>query len=415
MYDGIIITMKKTKLIIITIITSLILSACSSTPIAGEIGTEPSVQGPAAGAESQESTDYSDSTAKVRPDDGRTVVGISMPDRLLERWNHDGTFLKEHFEAEGCEVILKFANNLIDTQISDIKSMIDGGADLLVITAVDGAALSSILDKAKSQGIKIIAYDRLLMNSDAVDFYVSYDNYKVGVLQAEYVISALKLKTSRDSKNIEFVTGDPVDNNAKFFYQGAFDTLQPYIESGKLRVPSNQQEFYETSTAQWSTDIAQQRLQIILNSYYPEGEKLDAVLCANDSTALGATRAIESDYIGTNSVVVTGQDADVANIYNIIEGKQSMTVFKALRDESVVAVALGLAILSDETPDESLIASSHWNFECSYNTTDYDNGSKVIDSFLLSPITVTRQNLEKELFDTGYYARNASGLIYAVE
>lgn len=382
--------------------------------MANEIGTNTVVQKPSATAEEAPQS-YEQSSANARIDDGRTVVGISMPDKLLERWNHDGIFLKEHFEKEGCEVILKYADNLIDTQISDIRSMIDGGADLLVITAVDGAALSSVLDKAKSQGIKIIAYDRLLMNSPSVDYYVSYDNYKVGVLQAEYVISALRLEKSSQTKTIEFVTGDPVDNNARYFYQGAVDTLMPYLESGKLSVLSNQQGFYETSTAQWSTDIAQQRLQIILNSYYPENVRLDAVLCANDSTALGATRALESDYNGQNSVVVTGQDADVANIYSIIEGKQSMTVFKALRDESVVAVALGLSILSDETPDAELITRSGWKFECSYNTTDYDNGSKIIPSYLLSPIAITKDNLEKELFDTGYYARNGSGLIYAVE
>ena len=406
--------MKKIKFITITIIINLLLSSCGSTPMANEIGTNTVAQKPSATAEESPQS-YEQSSTNARSDDGRTVVGISMPDKLLERWNHDGIFLKEHFEKEGCEVILKYADNLIDTQISDIRSMIDGGADLLVITAVDGAALSSVLDKAKSQGIKIIAYDRLLMNSPSVDYYVSYDNYKVGVLQAEYVISALGLEKSGRTKTIEFVTGDPVDNNARYFYQGAVDTLMPYLENGRLSVLSNQQGFYETSTAQWSTDIAQQRLQIILNSYYPENVRLDAVLCANDSTALGATRALESDYNGQNSVVVTGQDADVANIYSIIEGKQSMTVFKALRDESVVAVALGLSILSDETPDAELITRSGWKFECSYNTTDYDNGSKVIPSYLLSPITITKDNLEKELFDTGYYARNASGLIYAVE
>ena len=406
--------MKKIKFITITIIINLLLSSCGSTPMANEIGTNTVAQKPSTTAEEAQQS-YEQSSANARIDDGRTVVGISMPDKLLERWNHDGIFLKEHFEKEGCEVILKYADNLIDTQISDIRSMIDGGADLLVITAVDGAALSSVLDKAKSQGIKIIAYDRLLMNSPAVDYYVSYDNYKVGVLQAEYIISALRLEKSSQTKTIEFVTGDPVDNNARYFYQGAVDTLMPYLESGKLSVLSNQQGFYETSTAQWSTDIAQQRLQIILNSYYPENVRLDAVLCANDSTALGATRALESDYAGKNNVVVTGQDADVANIYSIIEGKQSMTVFKALRDESVVAVALGLSILSDETPDAELITRSGWKFECSYNTTDYDNGSKIIPSYLLSPITITKDNLEKELFDTGYYARNGSGLIYAVE
>ncbi len=406
--------MKKIKFITITIIINLLLSSCGSTPMANEIGTNTVAQKPSATAEEAPQS-YEQSSANARIDDGRTVVGISMPDKLLERWNHDGIFLKEHFEKEGCEVILKYADNLIDTQISDIRSMIDGGADLLVITAVDGAALSSVLDKAKSQGIKIIAYDRLLMTSPSVDYYVSYDNSKVGVLQAEYVISALRLEKSSRTKTIEFVTGDPVDNNARYFYQGAMDTLMPYLENGRLSVRSNQKGFYETSTAQWSTDIAQQRLQIILNSYYPENVRLDAVLCANDSTALGATRALESDYNGQNSVVVTGQDADVANIYSIIEGKQSMTVFKALRDESVVAVALGLSILSDETPDAELITRSGWKFECSYNTTDYDNGSKIIPSYLLSPITITKDNLEKELFDTGYYARNASGLIYAVE
>jgi putative multiple sugar transport system substrate-binding protein len=406
--------MKKIKFITITIIINLLLSSCGSTPMANEIGTNTVAQKPSATAEEAPQS-YEQSSANARIDDGRTVVGISMPDKLLERWNHDGIFLKEHFEKEGCEVILKYADNLIDTQISDIRSMIDGGADLLVITAVDGAALSSVLDKAKSQGIKIIAYDRLLMNSPSVDYYVSYDNYKVGVLQAEYVISALRLEKSSRTKTIEFVTGDPVDNNARYFYQGAVDTLMPYFENGRLSVRSNQKGFYETSTAQWSTDIAQQRLQIILNSYYPENVRLDAVLCANDSTALGATRALESDYSGKNSVVVTGQDADVANIYSIIEGKQSMTVFKALRDESVVAVALGLSILSDEAPDGELIKRSGWDFTCSYNTTDYDNGSKIIPSYLLSPITITKDNLEKELFDTGYYARNGSGLIYAVE
>ena len=170
--------MKKIYLITITIIFTLILSSCGSTQVAGEIGTNIAVQKPSASTTTAASLPdtYDRGAAKVRPDDGRTVVGISMPDKLLERWNHDGIFLKEHFQKEGCEVILKYANNLIDTQIGDIRSMIDEGADLLVITAVDGAALSSILNEAHSQGIKVMAYDRLLMNSEAVDYYVSYDN-----------------------------------------------------------------------------------------------------------------------------------------------------------------------------------------------------------------------------------------------
>ncbi|WP_022761533.1 substrate-binding domain-containing protein [Butyrivibrio sp. AD3002] len=348
-------------------------------------------------------------------DDGRTVVGISMPDNLLERWNRDGLFLKKEFEKTGCKVELKYANNLIDTQINDIRGMIDDGADLLVITAVDGAALTSILDEAQKANVKIIAYDRLLMDTDSVDYYVSFDNYKVGVLQADFLIDKLALDKEGTEKNIEFVTGDPVDNNARFFYQGAMDNLKPYIDSGKLKVLSTQTGFYETSTAQWSTDIAQQRLQIILNSYYPKGTRLDAVLCANDSTALGAVRALESDYTGKNTVLVTGQDGDIANIYNIFEGTQSMTVYKALQQESIVAVSLGSALLSGETPAYDLIDNSSWDFECAYNTKDYNNGIKVVNSYLLQPFTITIDNIEKELFDSGYYKRNSAGLIYAVK
>ena len=347
--------------------------------------------------------------------DGVTTVGISMPDKLLERWNRDGAYLRTQFERNGCSVMLRYANNLIDTQIDDILYMIQEGADLLVIAAVDGAALTDVLEVAKSANVAIIAYDRLIMDSDVVDYYVSFDNYKVGVLLAQYIIRILDLAHSETAKHIEFVTGDPVDNNARYFYNGAMDTLKPYFDSQQLISLSGQVNFYETSTAQWSTDIAQQRLQIILNSYYPEGIQLDAVLCANDSTALGATRALESDYTLKNPVAVTGQDADIANIYNILNGTQGMTVFKALTEESVVTVSLGLALLNGQKPDESLIANSDWDFKCAYNTTDYDNGRKVVDSYLLEPIVVTADNIEARLFDTGYYKRNSAGLIYAAK
>ncbi len=348
-------------------------------------------------------------------DDGRTVVGISMPDKLLERWNRDGIFLRNQFEKDGCEVKLRYANNLIDTQIDDILTMIKEGADLLVIAAVDGAALGDALDVAKKANVPVIAYDRLIMDTEVVDYYVSFDNYKVGVLQAEYLIRKLNLEHSGRTKYIEFVSGDPVDNNARYFYSGAMDTLQPYIDKGRLVSRSGQHDFYETSTSQWSTDLAQQRLQIILNSYYPDDTRLDAVLCANDSTALGATRALEADYTVGNTVAVTGQDGDVANIYNIFAGTQGMTVFKDLQEESVVTVALGRSLLKGDKPDESLIADNSWDFKCAFNTTDYDNGQKVVASYLLEPVAVTADNIEELLFDSGYYSRNSSGLIYAVE
>ncbi len=347
--------------------------------------------------------------------DGRTVVGISMPDKLLERWNRDGAYLMDSFERIGCEVYLKFANNLIDVQIDNIREMIENGADLLVIAAVDGSALSGVLEEAKAANVKVMAYDRLIMNSDVVDYYVSFDNYLVGRLQAVYIITTLGLNYAGTPKYIEFISGDPVDNNSRYFYSGAMDTLKPYIDKGALNVLSGQTDFYVTSTAQWSTEIAQQRLQIILTSYYPEGTRLDAVLCANDSTALGATNAIQSDYKTGNHVIITGQDADIDNIYNIINGSQSMTVFKALNQETIVAATLGKAMLTDEEPDESLITKSNWGFECTFNTTDYDNGVKIVPSYLLKPITVTKYNLEEKLFNTGYYRKNSSGMIYSAK
>ena len=366
----------------------------------------------AAGAASEEATIQ---ITDRHSDDGRTVVGISMPDKLLERWNKDGSYLKEVFEKAGFEVYLSYSNNLIDTQINSIREMIENGADLLVITAVDGAALGPVLDEAKAANINVIAYDRLIMNSDVVDYYVSYDNYMVGQLQANFIITSLGLNYNQEPKYMEFVSGDPVDNNSRYFYKGAMDTLEPYLENGSVRVLSGQTDFYVTSTAQWSSDLAQQRLQIILTSYYPENTRLDAVLCANDSTALGAARALESDYKMDNKVVVTGQDADIPNIYNMIEGVQSMTVFKALDKETIVTAALAKSILDGNTPDESLINESNWDFECSYNTTDYHNGAKLVNSYLLTPIVIIPDNLEKKLFDSGYYKRNSAGMIYSAK
>lgn len=351
----------------------------------------------------------------LHTDDGRIVVGISMPDKTLERWNRDGAFLQSRFKDNGYEVMLKYADNLIDRQINDIREMIAQGADLLVITAVDGAALTKVLEEASAANVRIIAYDRLLMSTPAVDYYVSFDNYRVGVLQAEHIIDRLNLDTAASAQNIEFISGDPVDNNARYFYNGAMDTLAPYLESGKLTVKSNQKDFYETSTSQWSSEIAQQRLQIILNSYYPEGTTLNAVLCANDSTALGATKALTSDYMGENKVFVTGQDGDVANIYNILSGLQSMTVYKELHQEAVVTVALGTSILKGHTPQEDLIKESDWDFECSFDAEEYDNGTKKVPSYLLSPIPITLDNIEKELFESGRYRRDSSGVIYAAK
>ena len=331
------------------------------------------------------------------------TVGIVMPTKSLERWNRDGEYLKQQFENRGYEVNIRYSDNKIDQQVKDIEGLIANNVDLLVIAPINGFALTQVLQDAEGE-IPVIAYDRLIMNTKAIRYYVSFDNYKVGVLQGEFVKKLFDLDNANGKKyNIEFTAGDPADNNAPVFFSGAFDTLKPYIDSGVLVVPSGQTEFQQVATKNWDSAVALERMQNILASHYADGRRLDIALCNNDSTALGVTKAIGDDYAGDNKVIITGQDGDVANLANIIDGKQTMTVYKAVANEAVVTLDLGIAIMNGETPDESLIEKSKWDFSCAYDTTSYNNGKVAVSSYLLTPIIVTNENLKKELVDTGYY------------
>lgn len=337
---------------------------------------------------------------------GGKLIGISMPTKSLERWNRDGSYLEQQFKGKGCDVKLTYSDNKIDQQVKDIENLIADKVNLLVVAAIDGESLSNVLSSAKSANIPVISYDRLIMNTDAIAYYVSFDNYKVGQLQGQFVIDQLGLKQGDKSKtyNIEFTAGDPADNNATFFFNGAMDALKPYIDDGILKIPSGQTTFQQVATAAWDTKNAMNRMQNILASYYSDGKtQLDVALCSNDSTALGVTQAIESDYKGNNTPVITGQDGDEANLANILDGKQSMTVYKAVANEAVVTLDLGMAILNGDKPDGQLIQSAGWKFDCSYDTKTYDNKKGIVPSFLLVPTVVTKDNLQKELVDTGYY------------
>jgi len=341
-------------------------------------------------------------------------VGIAMPTKSLERWNRDGSFLKEQFEKAGYTVELTYSDNNVNQQVNDIENLVSDGVKILIIAAIDGESLTNVLDSADKAGIPVIAYDRLIRNTKAVDYYVSFDNYTVGVLQGQYVIDTLKLdlKDTSKSYNIEFTAGDPADNNAGFFFKGAFDTLKPYIDAGILKVPSGQTTFEAVATASWDTTKAMNRMQNILGSFYGNGTVLDVALCSNDSTALGVTKAIASDYAGTNQPIITGQDGDQANLKNIVDGKQSMTVYKAVANEAVVTMALAQAMLSGETPSDAL--ASTFSFPCTYDTKSYDNGTGVIPSYLLTPTVVTKDNIQTALIDTGYYTMGSDGYPVAV-
>lgn len=383
--------MKKILALILALVMVMSLAACGGeAPKATEA---PAAEAPAA----------TEAPAAEAPaaEEAKTV-GIAMPTKSLERWNRDGSYLKEEFEKAGYEVLLTYSDNDVTQQNNDIGNLIADGVDLLIVAAIDGEALTQVLGDAKDAGIPVIAYDRLIMNTDAISYYVSFDNYTVGTLQGQYVETALDLANAGDKVyNIEFTAGDPADNNARYFFGGAFDVLKPYIDAGTLNIVSGQSEFEQVATAQWSTDTALARMQNVLASYYSDGTVLDVALCSNDSTALGVAQAIGSDYAGTNAPIITGQDGDIANLRNIVDGVQTMTVYKNVANEAVVTLELAKAMLAGETPAEELL--SVFGIPCAFDTSSYDNGTGIIPSYLLVPSVITKDNLQ-DLVDTGLYA-----------
>lgn len=389
---------------------ALILAACMSLSLVACGGGDKSNPPPAGG--SNAGTSQSANQPSTGGSEAKTV-GIAMPTQSLERWNRDGAYLDEQFKAAGYKTIVTYSDNKNEQQVNDIQNMLSQGVDLLIIAAIDGNGLNTVMNDAGAAGVPVIAYDRLIMNDNS-SYYVSFDNYTVGKLQGEFVRDALDLDNAAGPFNMEFTAGDPADNNAPFFYNGAFDVLKPYIDSGKVIVPSGQTAFDAVATDQWQTDVALDRAQNVLASFYSDGTKLDAWLCSNDSTSMGVTQAVTQDYAGGNTVVITGQDGDVANLRNIKDGKQSMTVYKAVANEAVVTLDLAKAILDGKTADASLISASGWDFECAYDTESYETtpGHKC-PSFLLVPDVVTADNMEEKLVTPGYYKVGADGYLEA--
>lgn len=322
-----------------------------------------------------------------------TKVGVSMPTKDLQRWNQDGANMEAELKAAGYEVDLQYANNEPQTQVSQIENMISNGANVLVIAAIEASSLGEALDMAKAANIPVVAYDRLIMNSDAVSYYATFDNYKVGQVQGQYIIDTLDLDNAEGPFNLEITAGDPGDNNAPFFYSGAMDLLQPYIDEGKLVVQSGQTAFEEVGTPQWKTETAQSRADNIISSFYADGKtNIDVWLCSNDSTALGVETALANSYSGEYPIV-TGQDCDIENTKNMIAGKQSMSVFKDTRTLATQVVKMVGQILNNEEVDVN-------------DTETYDNGTGVIPSFLCDPVFADAGNYKELLIDSGYYTED---------
>ena len=323
------------------------------------------------------------------------LIGISMPTKSSARWISDGESMVKYFKDAGYKTDLQYAEDDIPNQLAQIENLVTKGAKVLVIAAIDGTTLSDVLQKAADKGIKTIAYDRLIRNSKNVDYYATFDNFQVGVLQANSLVDALKLKEGKGPFNIELFGGSPDDNNAYFFYDGAMSVLQPYIDSGKLVVPSGQTGMDKVSTLRWDGATAQARMDNLLSANYTD-KRVDAVLSPYDGLSIGILSSLKGVGYGTEDLpmpVVTGQDAEVPSVKSILAGEQTSTVFKDTRELAKVTVDMVDALLAGK--------------EVPVNDTEtYDNGVKVVPSYLLVPVSVDINNWEKVLVDSGYYTKD---------
>lgn len=317
-------------------------------------------------------------------------VGISMPTQSSERWIKDGAAMKEVLEEKGYVVDLQYAEDDIPTQKSQIENMVTKGAKVLVIAAIDGSTLSDTLDNAAKSGVKVISYDRLLVNTDAVSYYATFDNRGVGRLQGQSLVDGLRAKKGEGPYNIELFAGSPDDTNSFYFYEGAMDVLQPLIDSGEVVVQSGQMSQEEVGTLRWDGAVAQARMDAILAANYTSGETLHGILAPYDGISRGIHSACVSfGYTGDSIPIITGQDAEAASIKMIITGDQYSTILKDTRDLAAVAAGMVDAVLAGTEPEIN-------------DTETYDNNVKIVPSYLLIPYTVTIDNYQELVMDSGY-------------
>ncbi|RFU21408.1 multiple monosaccharide ABC transporter substrate-binding protein [Geodermatophilus marinus] len=336
------------------------------------------------------------------------LVGVSMPTQTSERWIADGNSVQEQLEGAGYQVELQYANDDIPTQSQQIDQMITEGADLLIIAAIDGTALSSQLENAASNNIPVISYDRLIRDSENVDFYVSFDNFQVGVAQANALLAGLGVLDRNGERtdvagpfNVELFAGSLDDNNAHFFYEGAMSVLQPLIDEGVLTVKSGQTAIEQIAILRWQQETAQRRMEDLLTSTYNDGSVVNGVLSPYDGLSRGIITALQNAGYGTPErpmPVITGQDAEIASVKLIADGTQNSTIFKDTRLLAEQAVVAAEAFLEGEEPEAN-------------DTTTYDNGVKVVPSYLLPVETVFADNIQSVLVDSGYWTQEevASG------
>jgi putative multiple sugar transport system substrate-binding protein len=321
------------------------------------------------------------------------TIGIAMPTKSSERWIADGNYVKRDLESKGYKTKLVYGEDDPDQQVSQIENLITTGAKALIVAAIDNKSMNNVLQQAKEAGIPVISYDRLILGTENVDYYASFDNEKVGELQGSYIVDKLGLKDGSEKGpfSIELFAGSNDDNNTRYFFQGAMNVLQPYIDKKQLVVRSGQTKLTQVTTLRWDGATAQRRMDDILTKSYKTG-RVDAVLSPYDGISIGILSALKSDGYGSKDKplpVVTGQDAEVASVKSIIRDEQSMTVYKDTRELAKVASNMVDALLNDKKPEVN-------------DTKTYDNGAKVVPSYLLEPVAVDKANYQKVVVDSGY-------------
>ncbi|MBX9718640.1 MAG: sugar-binding protein [Microbacteriaceae bacterium] len=340
--------------------------------------------------------------------EGGGLIGVAMPTRSSERWIADGDALVAELEAAGYTVDLQFAEDDIPTQVSQVENMITKGAEALIIAAIDGTTLTEVLQTAADSDIPVIAYDRLIRDSENVNYYATFDNFLVGQQQAWTVLNGLGLTDLEGNAlpdapagpfNIELFAGSLDDNNAFFFFNGAMDVLQPLIDDGTLVVKSGQTDIEQAATLRWDGEVAQSRMEDLLTANYSDGTKVNAVLSPYDGLSRGIISALtDAGYaVGVDFPIISGQDAEVDSVKAILSGEQYATIFKDTRELAKVAAGMAVALLEGGEPEIN-------------DTTTYDNGVLVVPSFLLGPVPVVKDNVESALVETGYWTAEELGL-----
>ncbi len=334
-------------------------------------------------------------TTFVAPAFADGFVGISMPTKSSARWISDGNSMVEQFKEAGYEVDLQYAEDDIPNQLAQIENMITKGVDVLVIAAIDGTTLSNALENAAAAGTAIIAYDRLIRDSGDVDYYATFDNFKVGVQQASSLVAGLKERFGDGPYNVELFGGSPDDNNAYFFYDGAMSVLQPLIDDGTVVIASGQMGMDTVGTLRWDGAVAQARMDNLLSANYTD-KPIHGVLSPYDGLSIGILSSLKGVGYGSGDLkmpIVSGQDAEVPSVKSILAGEQYSTVFKDTRELARVTVGMVDAIMKDSKPEIN-------------DTKTYDNGVKVVPSYLLEPVSVDASNWEEILIGSGYYTKD---------